>query len=178
MKIYTRTGDRGTTGLYSGERLSKADLRFEVLGTLDELNAAIGLARASGAAPEVSGLLREVQIQLFQAGADFATRNPATLRVGDREITWLEAQIDQMTAVLPGLTSFILPTGHPAAAHLHTARAICRRAERFATQLSLREPLSPVSLAYLNRLSDFLFTIARWQNHLSGIAEDPWLPES
>lgn len=176
MKIYTRTGDDGTSGLYSGQRLPKSDIRFETVGTIDELNAAVGLARASLPAGEVDCLLRSVQELLFELGADIATLRSEPSRIGSEDVRWLEAAIDRMTGQLPELRTFLLPTGHPAAAALHCARGICRRAERLVVRAGEESCVPASSAVFLNRLSDFLFTIARFQNHLSGVSEDPWLP--
>ncbi len=178
MKIYTRTGDNGSTSLFSGERVSKACLRVDVYGTVDELNSHLGLARASSSHPQVEGYLVILQNQLFVAGADLATTLDSTrsriVRIQAKETTWLEAEMDRMTETLPALKSFILPGGTAAAGHLHVGRTICRRAERQAIELGSQEEVSSEILIYLNRLSDFLFTLARYENHLSGISEEQW----
>ena len=138
MKIYTRTGDDGTTALFSGGRVAKTHLRVETYGTVDELNSTLGLARSAGAASEA--WLQQIQIQLFHLGADLATpldsKSDWVVRVDAEAVEWLEAIIDEMTAQLPELKHFILPGGTPAAAHLHVARTICRRAERLAVGLA------------------------------------------
>lgn len=176
MKIYTRTGDEGTSGLYSGERLSKADIRFEALGAVDELNAAIGVARAGELHPDIDAMLRRTQELLFELGADLATTGDTSTRIGADDVAWLEEQIDRMTAILPELRAFILPSGHPAAAAIHAARAICRRAERIAVDVATCN--ASTALPFLNRLSDFLFTAARFQNHLAGVIEESWTPRT
>jgi cob(I)alamin adenosyltransferase len=178
MKIYTRTGDDGSTALFAGGRVPKHHLRVEAYGTVDELNSAIGLARGLRALPGTDDRLHVVQRQLFHLGADLATPLDAhssyVVRVRPDEVLWLEMQIDTMTAEIPPLKAFILPGGVLAAAQIHVARTICRRAERVTTALSEVEPLSPQTLPYLNRLSDFLFTLARWENHHSGTPEEKW----
>lgn len=178
MKIYTRTGDDGSTALFAGGRVAKHDLRVECYGTVDELNSALGLARALRPLPGTDDRLHVVQRQLFHLGADLATPQDAftnfVVRVRPDEVYWLEMQIDAMTADLPPLMSFILPGGVLAASQVHVARTICRRAERLATALAEHEALSPQAIPYLNRLSDFLFTLARWENHYSGVAEELW----
>lgn len=178
MKIYTRTGDDGSTSLFSGERVSKSSLRVEVYGTVDELNSHLGLARASSAHPQIETYLTTLQNQLFVAGADLATTAESSrariVRIQGQDAIWLETEIDSMTATLPALRSFILPGGTLTAGHLHVARTICRRAERQAILLSHQEPISSEMLVYLNRLSDFLFTLARFENLLSGVSEEKW----
>ena len=178
MKIYTRTGDDGTTGLFSGGRVPKHHLRGEGHGTVDELNSALGLARALGTLPATDERLHRVQRQLFYLGADLATPLDAqtsfVVRVPPEDIAWLETQIDVLTDELPPLKVFILPGGVPAAAQIHVARTICRRAERLVTALAEHEALNPQVIPYLNRLSDFLFVLARWENHQSGAPEEDW----
>ena len=178
MKIYTRTGDDGSTALFAGGRVSKPHLRVECYGTVDELNSALGLARALQPLAPTDGRLHTVQRQLFNLGADLATPLDAPtnyiVRVPAEDVAWLEAEIDAMTAELPELRAFILPGGTPAAAQIHVARTICRRAERLATALAEHEALNPQAVPYLNRLSDFLFTLARWENHQSGVEDERW----
>ena len=178
MKIYTRTGDDGLTALFAGGRVSKHHLRVECYGTVDELNSALGLARALQPLAPTDGRLHTVQRQLFNLGADLATPLDAPtnyiVRVPAEDVAWLEAEIDAMTAELPELHAFILPGGTPAAAQIHVARTICRRAERLATALAEHEALNPQAVPYLNRLSDFLFTLARWENHQSGVEDERW----
>ncbi|MBZ0279098.1 MAG: cob(I)yrinic acid a,c-diamide adenosyltransferase [Anaerolineae bacterium] len=178
MKIYTKTGDDGTTSLFSGGRVSKTHLRVEAYGTVDELNSVIGVARAHQPHPQTDEWLAQVQRQLFNLGADLATpldvKADWITRMDADTVTWLETAIDQMTAELPALTSFILPGGSLAAAQLHVARTVCRRAERIVVALQSHEPLGDHVLLYLNRLSDFLFTLARWENLKAGMSEHTW----
>jgi cob(I)alamin adenosyltransferase len=178
MKIYTRTGDDGTTSLFSGGRVAKTHLRVEAYGTVDELNAIIGVARVSGASQQANNWLETVQNQLFNLGADLATPPDAksewVVRMDDETIAWLEQTIDQMTAELPELKNFILPGGTLAAAHLHVARTVCRRAERCVIHLAENEAIGQYPAVYLNRLSDWLFILARWENHHAGIPEEKW----
>jgi cob(I)alamin adenosyltransferase len=178
MKIYTRTGDDGTTGLFAGGRVAKTHPRVEAYGTVDELNSAIGLARAHRPSSQGDQWLAQAQHDLFVLGADLATPQDAkadwVMRLDDAAVNWLEAAIDQMTAALPELKHFILPGGTLAAAQLHVARTICRRAERCAVALGQHEAIGDHVVIYLNRLSDFLFTLARWENHQAGVAEATW----
>jgi cob(I)alamin adenosyltransferase len=178
MKIYTKTGDKGTTSLFSGGRVSKAHQRVEAYGTVDELNAVIGVARAHHPTAQTDAWLEQVQRQLFHLGADLATPLDAqaewVVRLEAATITWLENTIDTMTEALPPLTNFILPGGTLAAAQLHVARTVCRRAERLVVMLAEHETLNPQTLIYLNRLSDFLFTLSRWENLQSGESEEKW----
>ena len=170
-KIYTRTGDQGTTGLVDGSRRAKHDLRLEAIGEVDELNSAIGFAALALEADRGAALHR-IQNDLFDLGADLATPlgdiggadftpSEMVLRVVPAQPDRLEAEIDTLNAALPPLTSFILPGGSEGAARVHLARAIARRAERAATALAAAEPVNPAALAYLNRLSDYLFVLAR-----------------
>ncbi len=169
-RIYTRTGDDGSTGLVDGSRRSKADALLQVVGSVDEANAAIGIARLT-ASPATARALGRVQNDLFDLGADLAT--PAgiagALRIVAPQVGWLETQIDAATAVLPPLTSFILPAGTPAAAALHLARTITRRAERDGVAaVAAGEALGLEAMRYLNRLSDYLFVLARVENTAAG----------
>ncbi|MGH8046066.1 MAG: cob(I)yrinic acid a,c-diamide adenosyltransferase [Chthoniobacterales bacterium] len=175
MKIYTCTGDDGTTGLFSGERVPKTHPRVVAYGAVDEVNSLLGLARTSAAQPEVDELLRLVQMQLFKLGADLATIGDARKieRIGEKETRWLEAEMDRMMAQVPPLKNFVLPGGTPAAAHIHMARAVSRRAERDAMQI---EDCRRDALVYMNRLSDFFFTLALYENHLAGVGEIEWRP--
>ncbi len=178
MKIYTRTGDDGTTSLFSGGRVAKHHLRVESYGTVDEMNSVLGAVRSLKPSARTDQLLERIQNQLFNLGADLATPLDAptsyVVRMDDTVVTWLEAQIDELTAELPALKHFILPGGSPAAAMIHIARTVCRRAERLVAQLSEHEPIGDSVLPYLNRLSDFLFTLARWENQQAGISEQAW----
>ena len=182
-RIYTRTGDDGTSGLANGERRVKSDLRFEAIGTVDETNAAIGLARLqAGEEREIDQILARVQNDLFDLGADLATPGEKSvggreaLRIVDSQVGRIEIEIDRINAPLAPLRSFVLPAGTPLAANLHLARAICRRAERLMVGLGQSgEPLSPAALRYINRLSDLLFVCARAAN--AGQAGDVlWVP--
>jgi cob(I)alamin adenosyltransferase len=175
-RIYTRGGDRGQTSLGDGSRVAKCDLRVETFGTVDEANATLGLARLH--VPEdVDGVLARVQNELFDLGADLC--RPGTggnrLRVTDGQVARLEAEIDRFNAELDPLSSFVLPGGSAASAHLHLARTVVRRAERLAVALSAREPVDPTAIRYLNRLSDLLFVLARWCND-RGRADVLWKP--
>jgi cob(I)alamin adenosyltransferase len=178
MKIYTKTGDDGTTSLFSGGRVSKAHLRVEAYGTIDELNSVLGAARAYNLSGKTMEWLEKVQTQLFHLGADLATPLDAkadwVVRMDAETIEWLETTIDHMAADLTPLKNFILPGGTPAAAHIHIARTICRRAERLAVTLAEQEAIGEHVLKYLNRLSDWLFTLARWENQQAGIPEEKW----
>lgn len=178
MKIYTRSGDDGTTSLFSGGRVTKTHLRVQAYGTVDELNSVIGVARAHRPSAQADEWLATVQKQLFHLGADLATPLDAkadwVVRMDAETVAWLEASIDQMTSELPALTNFILPGGTLAAAQLHVARTVCRRAERCAIDLTQAEPVGDHVIEYLNRLSDWLFTLARWENHQQGIPEEKW----
>lgn len=179
MKIYTKTGDDGTTSLFSGGRVSKTHLRVEAYGTVDELNSILGVARAYQPSEKTDTWLAQIQRQLFNLGADLATpldaKSDWVVRMDANTVLWLENAIDEMTAQLPELKHFILPGGSAAAAQLHVARTVCRRAERLIVGLQTQEPIGDHVLNYLNRLSDFLFTLARWENMQAGIPEDKWL---
>ena len=181
-RIYTRTGDDGTTALGSGERRAKYDLRVSAYGTADETNAAIGIARLHLAGhPELDAMLGRIQNDLFDLGADLAVPEregkAARLRVVTSQVDRLEHDIDTLNAELAPLTSFILPGGVPAAAHLHLARTICRRAERTIVELAAQpnERVSPAVIHYMNRLSDFLFVASRWVNG-KGAGDVLWVP--
>jgi cob(I)alamin adenosyltransferase len=182
-KIYTRTGDDGTTALVDGARRPKYDLRIESYGTVDEANACIGLGRlglASGN-PQLDSALGDIQNDLFDMGADLATPHgdaaPAVepLRITGGQVTNIERQIDAFNAMLSPLRSFILPGGAAAAAHLHLARAVTRRAERLIVRLSNEETVNPYCIQYINRLSDFLFVAARIVNN-NGKDDVLWVP--
>ncbi|MDQ2095935.1 cob(I)yrinic acid a,c-diamide adenosyltransferase [Rhodalgimonas zhirmunskyi] len=180
-KLYTRTGDKGETGLVDGSRRAKHDLRVEAYGTVDELNAVLGLARID-AQGETDKALERVQNDLFDLGSDLA--NPATndaeaeyppLRIVAEQVTRLEREIDAMTAELEPLRSFILPGGSALAAHLHMGRTVARRAERIAVATAAQEPVNAEAVKYLNRLSDWLFAAARMAND-GGRADVLWVP--
>jgi cob(I)alamin adenosyltransferase len=181
-RIYTRTGDDGTTALGSGERRPKYDLRVEAYGTVDETNAAIGVVRLHLAqAPELDRMLGLIQNDLFDLGADLAVPQregkAERLRVLSSQVERLERDIDALNEKLAALTSFILPGGTPAAAYLHVARTVCRRAERIVVELAARpdEPVSDAAIHYMNRLSDFLFVAARAANN-NGAGDVLWVP--
>jgi cob(I)alamin adenosyltransferase len=179
MKIYTKTGDDGTTGLLAGRRVLKDDLRVEAYGTIDELNAALGLARAERLEPALDAVLAHLQETLFVLGSALADPNPTgrfhSVITADH-VAWLERQIDEMQEHLPPLTHFILPGGSKPAALVHWARAVCRRAERLIVSLSRRdgEVVPEQILTYVNRLSDFLFVLARAINHAANTPEAIW----
>jgi len=183
-RIYTRAGDDGTTALGTGERRKKYDLRIEAYGTLDEVNAVIGLARLYTVDdPSFDRLLGRVQNDLFDVEADLCLpgkgKGPggARLTATDAQVAWLEQEIDRLNAELAPLKSFILPGGSPAAAYLHFARTVCRRAERIMVELNDKpgESVSPEALKYVNRLSDFLFVASRWVND-KGARDVLWIP--
>jgi len=179
MKIYTKTGDAGDTGLFGGPRVRKDDPRIEAYGTVDELNACLGLARCEPLPAEIASTIERVQHELFAIGAELATPDPAKhglTIVREPHVGALEREIDALDAKLPPLKQFILPGGNRGAALLHVARAVCRRAERQVVALA-SDAGTNVSLSvvkYLNRLSDYLFVAARAANCLAGIAETPW----
>jgi cob(I)alamin adenosyltransferase len=180
MKIYTKTGDDGTTGLLGAGRVGKDDPRIDSYGTVDELNAVLGLARAAGGLDvDADALVARIQDDLFAVGAALADPDPQGKfhnAVAEGYATRLEAEIDRLEAELPPLSRFILPGGTAAASQIHLARTICRRAERLVVHLG-RQPGVDVPLhlvAYLNRLSDFLFVLARVVNHRAGVADTPW----
>jgi cob(I)alamin adenosyltransferase len=183
-KIYTRTGDDGTTALASGQRVAKYDLRVEAYGTVDETNAAIGLARLNtrDAMPVLDAMLARIQNDLFDLGADLSYPDEAKdargrLAVTDAQVERLEIEIDALNWDLQPLRSFVLPGGTPAASFLHLARTLSRRAERLMVALASRpnEPIGPPALRYINRLSDFLFVAARYAND-KGRADVLWVP--
>jgi cob(I)alamin adenosyltransferase len=183
-KIYTRTGDDGTTALGTGERRKKYDLRIAAYGTLDEVNATLGIARLHTAEdPSLDSALGRIQNDLFDVGADLCTpgkgKGPggARLTVTDAQVTWLESEIDRLNAELAPLKSFVLPGGSAAAAYLHLARTVCRRAERLIAELKDKpgESITPEVLKYVNRLSDFLFVASRHANG-KGARDVLWKP--
>ncbi|GAC1376299.1 MAG: cob(I)yrinic acid a,c-diamide adenosyltransferase [Polyangiales bacterium] len=197
MKIYTRTGDDGTTGLFGGGRVSKASLRVEAYGTLDEANACVGRVRSSMAslghattaapgmsAARIDALLGRIQSDLFTLGAELATPADKDAKLSlkmalldDADGVTLERAIDEAEEGVPPLQSFVLPGGTPAAADLHLARCVVRRAERLLIALQRAEPVRPALVVYLNRLSDLLFGLARRANVLGGVADVPWVPK-
>ena len=178
-RIYTRTGDKGSTRLATGEPVSKASARVAAYGDVDETNACIGLARLHTAGHEIDDILSRIQNDLFDLGADLATPGePAweALRILDSQVDRLEKEIDKLNGELSALTSFVLPAGTPAATHLHLARTVCRRAERACVALiESGDVVSPAALKYLNRLSDLLFVAARYANG-KGEGDVLWVP--
>ena len=173
MRIYTKTGDDGTTGLYGGGRLSKTEPRIAAIGDVDELNAALGLAVALGA-PPLEPTLSTIQSRLFDLGAELASPAKPVEVLSEADITALEKGIDAMDEQLEPLRNFILPGGSSPAAALHLARAVCRRAERSALQLASEAYVRSIIITYLNRLSDWLFTAARTVNHTSNVEDIKW----
>ena len=178
MKIYTKTGDAGETGLFAGGRVAKDHPRIEAFGTVDELNAAIGLARTADLPQPVQDTLGRVQNELFNLGAELATPKASAdvPRVQPAAIETLERAIDSLEGELPPLTQFILPGGTPAAGLLHLARGICRRSERRVVTLAAEpnESISPLVVQYINRLGDYLFVAARYTNKAAGVSDVPW----
>jgi cob(I)alamin adenosyltransferase len=178
-KIYTGTGDDGSTGLGTGERVPKTSPRVAAYGTIDELNAQLGVVLTANPASELIEPLRRIQNELFHIGAELCI--PASARaktpgpkIKQRHIAALEKLIDRFNKTLPPLKNFVLPGGSPAAAQLHVARTICRRAERAVVALAEKEPIGQHVLAYLNRLSDALFVMARYENKLAHVNEPLW----
>ncbi|HEY5146315.1 MAG TPA: cob(I)yrinic acid a,c-diamide adenosyltransferase [Polyangiaceae bacterium] len=180
MKLYTKTGDDGTTGLFGGGRVRKASARVEAYGTVDETNAVIGIARATKLAPEIDAVLERVQEDLFTLGAELACvpgreSKLSMALLGEGDIQRLETAIDEADAACEPLKTFVLPGGSAQAAALHLARTVCRRAER-ATLAIDDGPIRREVLVYLNRLSDLLFALARRANVLSSVSDVPWNP--
>jgi cob(I)alamin adenosyltransferase len=186
MRIYTRTGDQGETGLFGGQRVPKNHPRVAAYGEVDELDAVLGVCVAHCDDEDLRGILERIQGELFVVGADLATPQEqgdlvgrkAVPRVTEGMSAALEALIDRFEEELPPLRSFILPGGSPLGAHLHLARCVCRRAERAVITAAGRESIDPDVIVYLNRLSDFLFVLARAVNHRAGVPETPWIPGS
>jgi len=178
MKIYTRTGDDGRTGLLGPGRVLKCSARVEAYGSVDELNAALGVACALDSGAAVAGELAGIQARLFNLGAELATTETPLLkalaRISEDDVLRIESWIDRLEQDLPPLKNFILPGGAPLAAQLHFARTICRRAERRVVELDQQEPIEPVLVHYLNRLADLLFVLARWCNARAGVSEAEW----
>jgi cob(I)alamin adenosyltransferase len=180
MKIYTRTGDDGSTGLLGPGRVSKDAVRVEAFGSVDELNASLGRARTLDLDGWLAPELEATQVRLFHVGAELAAPTPEVLgsleRVSEQDVATLEDWIDRLDAELPPLRSFVLPGGSPLGAELHLARTICRRAERRVVGLMRVEPIEPRLVRYLNRLADLLFVMARWCNQRAGVGETEWNP--
>ena len=187
MKIYTKTGDKGTTGLFGGTRVPKYDLRIEAYGTVDELNSYIGLVKDQNSNLELKNELIQIQNDLFTLGAMLATpQEKEQLKNGKERLNipkvdnsnteFLESSIDLMNQELPAMTNFILPGGHTTVSYCHIARCVCRRAERLCVQLNDETNINPSILIYLNRLSDYLFVLARKLTYELNIDEIPWIP--
>jgi cob(I)alamin adenosyltransferase len=181
MKIYTKTGDDGTTALFGAGRVRKDSQRIEAYGTVDELNSTIGVARAADSRQFLDELLSEIQSSLFVLGADLATPrtvsdNVSVPRIAVLDVERLEKAIDDAEIGLPALRNFILPAGSPLSAALHVSRTVCRRAERLLVSLAASEEIGPFDIMYLNRLSDLLFVLARRANMLSGTPDVEWKP--
>src|SRR5262245_16558543 len=181
MKIYTKTGDKGDTGLFGGGRVAKNHPRVEAYGDVDELNAVLGMARAAGPMPRIDEVLVPIQRDLFAIGALLATPDREKMRqhldkarIDDARVAELERAIDDGDVELEPLRAFIVPGGTPKAAALHVARTVCRRAERRVVDLAADTELPPVVVIYLNRLSDLLFTLARLANRRAGVEEETW----
>jgi cob(I)alamin adenosyltransferase len=180
MKIYTKTGDEGTTALFGGKRVSKADARIDSYGTVDELNSWIGLVRDQEINSNRKTVLLEIQDRLFTVGSTLAT-DPSNKKVkipelADEDVLMLEREIDSMEAELQPMRSFVLPGGHPSISFVHIARTVCRRAERLVIALHKAEPVDPIALKYLNRLSDYLFVLSRKMAVELGVEESLWKP--
>ena len=180
-KIYTRRGDSGKTSLGGGERVAKDSLRVQAYGSVDELNAQIGLALANGLSEKSDEFLRSVQNELFDLGSDLSfpedeKENFSIPCIEERYVERMEQVVDEASALVGPLENFILPGGSVASAQLHVARTICRRAERDVTSLAAEEAIGEFALAYLNRLSDALFVLARYENHAQDIPEPLWQP--
>jgi len=188
MKIYTKTGDKGTTALFGGTRVPKYDLRIEAYGTVDELNSYIGLIRDQKIDVHTSTILLEIQHELFTLGSMLATPPEKKVlksgkerlnisKINNQSVELLENEIDFMNESLPTMTHFVLPGGHTTVSYCHIARCICRRAERISTQLSDKSAIEPLILVYLNRLSDYLFVLARKLTIDNNAQEIKWIPE-
>jgi len=179
FKIYTKTGDKGETGLFGGRRLPKNHLRIEAYGTVDELNAFIGLVGDHITDDDLEAELKSIQDLLFVIGSNLASDPDKEMAVPDlkaEDIEFLEAAIDRMEQSLPALKHFILPGGHVAVSHTHVARCVCRRAERLVVALASEELVLDIIIRYLNRLSDYLFIVARKIGHDLGVPERKWEP--
>ncbi len=188
MKIYTKTGDKGTTALFGGTRVPKHHIRIESYGTIDELNSHIGLIRDQAIDPIHKKVLMEIQDRLFTVGAILATDPEKTTlkngkdrlnipKISESDIKLLEDNMDNMNAALPPMTNFVLPGGHQTVSFCHLARTVCRRAERLASHLNDMEPFQPETLMYINRLSDYLFVLARKLSHELQAEEIKWIPK-
>ena len=182
MKIYTKTGDKGTTSLFTGRRVSKHHIRIESYGTIDELNSHLGLLRDQGLDEHSHNMLVLIQEKLFTVGSILATEPSKDSklkipRIHNSDIELLEKEMDQMNEDLPEMTHFILPGGHPTVSYCHIARTVCRRAERIISFLHENEPVPETLLSYINRLSDYLFVLARKLSKDVKAQEIKWIPE-
>ncbi len=188
MKVYTKTGDKGTTALFGGDRVPKHHIRIESYGTVDELNSYIGLIRDQEINPQYKQILMKIQDKLFTLGAILATPPEKEMlkngkprlnipKISEQDIQLLENEIDDMENSLPQMTHFILPGGHTTVSYCHIARCVCRRAERLSTHLNEEEPVDEQVLKYLNRLSDYLFVLARKLSYDLKADEVKWIPE-
>ena len=188
MKIYTKTGDKGTTALFGGKRVSKNHLRIESYGTVDELNSYIGLIKDQEIDNQTKNILVKIQNDLFTLGSMLATPLENEILKNGKErlnipkitaesVAYLENTIDEISSKLPQMTHFILPGGHTTVSYCHIARCVCRRSERLSVSLHEQEEINPIILTYLNRLSDFLFILARKLSNDLSAKEIPWIPE-
>ncbi len=183
FKIYTKTGDKGRTSLIGGTKVSKAHLRIEAYGTVDELNSYVGLCKDLSADEPVKVILQEVQDRLFTIGAALACdpEKETKMHIPDlqeEDCVLLENEIDRMNEQLPAMKSFILPGGHATISQIHIARCVCRRAERCCVRLQAEATVEPIIIKYLNRLSDYLFVLARYTGHLLQVNDIPWKPRA
>lgn len=180
FKIYTKTGDKGSTSLIGGVRVLKSHIRIESYGTVDELNSYLGMVNDMAGNEKISGWLREIQDRLFTIGSVLATNPDKEVKmklpdVHDTDVQWLEQRIDEMNEVLPEMRSFIIPGGNLAASTAHVARCVCRRAERICVGMQEQGGMVPeLIVQYLNRLSDYLFVLARYIAHINGVEDLPW----
>lgn len=180
MKIYTKTGDKGTTSLVGGTRVSKYDMRLHAYGTTDELNSWVGMVADTCGLKETAVYLRKVQSTLFDIGSNLASEEGQTIialpQLSESNITEMEEKIDEMNKVLPVLRTFILPGGDVSVSNCHLARTVCRRAERWVVELSEGSKVDPQIAKFLNRLSDYLFVLARYVGYQKNVDEIPWMP--
>jgi len=176
QKIYTKSGDNGDTSLFGGSRAPKYDIRIETLGVIDEFNTFLGIVISFQPPEKINEVLKQIQNDLFIASAELSSRKPDLKipKIQEHNISELEKFIDSIDALLPPLSSFIIPGGSIIAAHLHAARSICRRAERTLSLLASKESLNPLLLIYFNRCSDLLFVLARYANIIANIPESEW----
>ncbi len=179
MKIYTKTGDEGDTGLFGGARVSKASPRVESYGEVDELNSSVGWSRVAVSDPDLDALLNQIQNDLFEVGAELGStearkQKSAMPLIAEAQVEALERAIDKYEQGPPALTAFVLPGGSEGAARFHLARCVCRRAERSLVTLGAQEPLRGELFRYVNRLSDLLFVLARYANYRAGVEDIPW----